>query len=150
MQKRNNCVFSMSRLAGELADGATYRGIPFRVRRSKLRVEIAVEDSLAAATVEEVVRVVNLGDPGDDKVFVVPMDEDERQMTDLPLTPHGELNARSLGERLKKMKFATVLGPLDTRIGQIFKPCKNCHDARTCHKKPSVKGEQLRAFPPLA
>ena len=30
-------------------------------------------------------------------------------LTDLPLTPHGELNARNLGERLKGMKFAAVL-----------------------------------------
>ena len=28
-----------------------------------------------------------------------------------------------------------LLGPLDSRIGQIFKPCKNCHDASTCHEK---------------
>ena len=28
-----------------------------------------------------------------------------------------------------------LLAPLDPRIGQIFKPCKNCHDARTCHEK---------------
>ena len=83
----NNCVFSVSRLAGELADGATYRGIPFRVRRSKLRVEIAVEGSLAAATVEEVVRVVNVGDPGDDKVFVVPMDECQMSGSEKPEAP---------------------------------------------------------------
>lgn len=30
-------------------------------------------------------------------------------LTDLPLTPHGELDARSLGVRLKGMKFAAVL-----------------------------------------
>src|SRR5271157_201647 len=29
-------------------------------------------------------------------------------LTDLPLTPNGERNARSLGERLKGMKFAKV------------------------------------------
>jgi probable phosphoglycerate mutase len=29
-------------------------------------------------------------------------------LTDLPLTPHGELNARSLGERLKGMTFTAV------------------------------------------
>jgi len=29
-------------------------------------------------------------------------------LTDLPLTPHGELNARGLGERLKRVKFAAV------------------------------------------
>jgi probable phosphoglycerate mutase len=30
-------------------------------------------------------------------------------LTDLPLTPHGELNARGLGDRLKERKFAAVL-----------------------------------------
>src|SRR5262245_59316063 len=29
-------------------------------------------------------------------------------LTDLPLTPRGELNARSLGDRLKGMRFAAV------------------------------------------
>lgn len=30
-------------------------------------------------------------------------------LTDLPLTPHGELNAKGLGERLKERDFAAVL-----------------------------------------
>lgn len=30
-------------------------------------------------------------------------------LTDLPLTPHGELNAKGLGERLKERNFAAVL-----------------------------------------
>src|SRR3954452_20832511 len=34
-------------------------------------------------------------------------------LTDLPLTPHGELNARSLGERIKGLRFtAAFTSPL--------------------------------------
>jgi nitrogen regulatory protein PII len=75
LQRRSTAVFSVYRVNGEATREAMYRGIPMRARCQKLRVEIVVEDELSAATVEEIVGVVNVGDPGDDKVFVVPVDE---------------------------------------------------------------------------
>jgi nitrogen regulatory protein PII len=75
LQKRNIAEFSIYRASGEATQKTVHHGIPMRALYQKLRVEIVVENEFSAATVEEIVRVVNVGDPGDDKVFIISLDE---------------------------------------------------------------------------
>jgi len=74
------CILSVSQVVGggrESGFTELYRGREVRVPRPKLRVEIAVSDALAAATVESITRALARGLPGhvgNGDVFVMQLD----------------------------------------------------------------------------
>ncbi len=52
-----------------------YRGIPFRLRRSKLRLEIALEDEFVAPTVERISHATGQAQLSGSDAFILDGDE---------------------------------------------------------------------------
>jgi nitrogen regulatory protein PII len=81
LHERKACLISVSQVLGDGREpGRTgiYRGTEFRVRRPKLRLEIAADDWGVEAAVEAILRVGSTGDSGqigDCKVLVMHLDE---------------------------------------------------------------------------
>lgn len=75
LQKHGANSLSISRTNGESIEGAMYRGAAMRVRRPKLRLEMLVEESSSAETIDEIVRVLNIGVSDEDFVFAMTLDE---------------------------------------------------------------------------
>ena len=81
LTEREACLISVSEVLGDGREpGRTgiYRGTEFRVRRPKLRLEIAVDDWVVEGAVEAIIRAGSTGDSGqigDCKVLVMQLDE---------------------------------------------------------------------------
>jgi len=81
LRKQGVCLMSVSEVVGygrEPAATEIYRGTTVQIRKSKLRLEIAVKDSVVDAAVEAIVRAGSTGGTGqvgDGKVFVMELEQ---------------------------------------------------------------------------
>jgi nitrogen regulatory protein PII len=78
----------------------SYRGARTTIfLRPKLKLEIVVDDSDVDRTVDTVLELAHTGEPGDGKIFIVPVEEAIRVRTgergDVVLAPHPEETAKT-------------------------------------------------------
>jgi nitrogen regulatory protein P-II 1 len=78
----------------------SYRGARTTIfLRPKLKLEIAVDDGDVERTIDAILELAHTGEPGDGKIFVIPIEEAIRVRTgergDIVLAPHPEEAAKA-------------------------------------------------------